>query len=314
MKKEVVILLAVIAALAGYLMVGQTGQTHYDIPKLSSLQTTDVDRLEIRKGDDLLLLEKIEEEWAVDMQGFPGRRKTVEDLVETASKLTLTELISESGNPIRYQLGPEQAKTVSLFKGETRLRVFSVGKTAPSNRHTFVMLNEKPEVYLAMGNFSDRFRIDPEAFIDKAVLLFKVDAVSGFSIAKGKSTLAAKRVSGPPKEEGAAASFLWQNEKGQTLELTKVQNLLATLSSLSCEKWLTQREGNTTEATDGVTITIMTDRPTTLTLKADQTATTNEKPFPFTLSEATQNSLTQSLDALFSPPETKAQEPKPEGT
>ena len=52
----------------------------------------------------------------------------------------------------------------------------------PTNRHTFVMIDERPEVYLAEGTFEQVMNKGVNDFRDKEILKVRQGDVSEFSI------------------------------------------------------------------------------------------------------------------------------------
>ncbi|RLB30511.1 MAG: hypothetical protein DRG87_04865 [Deltaproteobacteria bacterium] len=55
-KKEYIILAAVILALSLYLFLRKTDKTHYELPKLSAVPKEDISKIEItKKGTDIIL-------------------------------------------------------------------------------------------------------------------------------------------------------------------------------------------------------------------------------------------------------------------
>ena len=305
MKKEIIILLIVIAALSGYLVLRKTDHTNYEVPELEKLAAADVDRMEIKEGETLLLFEKKEGDWAVDIEGFPGKKEEIEREVKVASELALTTLVSESKSYGRYNLDDSKGKKVSLFQGETLLRSFSVGKAAPSSQHTFVVVGDDTNVYHARGNLSNQFVTIADRYIDKKVFDMELQEINGISVTLDGKTVAAKRSTQQTGEGDAATTqTTWVDETGAPLGKSKVDNLVATLSTLTCDSWLAPTGQSTPEE---AIITIVTDRPHTLTLfeateneeGEEQTAKASDKSFSFKLSTATWNNLKNGMDAML---------------
>lgn len=296
MKKEIIILLAVIVALSSYLFLRDTDGTGYELPVLETVSTGDVDRLEIQAEAETLLFEKQGDGWTVDLEGFPAKKEAVTNLVKTAGDLTLTAMVSESASYNRYDLGPDKARTVRLFNGETLLREIAVGKAAPSLGHTFVTVEGDKKVYHAKGNFASQFTTDPARFIDTKVFSFTADEVTALSVTQGEKTMHVSPTSQPGTDEGKPET-IWQDGTGASVDKTKVTNLLGTLTNLSCEKWLVKKE----EGTPRATLTVTTDRPHTLALFGDapKTGTASDTPFAFVLSDATDARIMDALTALI---------------
>ncbi len=284
MKKEIIILLAVIVALSGYLFTRNTDGTNYTLPELETIAADDVDRMEIKKGAETLLLEKRGEDWTVDIEGFPAKKEAVINLLQAAGELSLTALVSETESYGRYDLSPDKATRAFLYKGDTLLRTVSIGKAAPSRGHTFVTVGDDKNVYHAQGSLSGQFSTDPERFIDKQVFSFKASDVGTLTIAQGETPLTLIR-STESSDASSVPQTTWKDQNDNTLEADKVDKLMSALSNLTCDTWLVNKPEGSAPA---LTLTITTDRPYTLDLFGDSPmqGSTRGKEFAFTLSDS----------------------------
>ena len=300
MKKEIIILLAVVVALSTYLIVRNTDGTHYTLPELTSVAPKEVDRMEIKTTDSTLTLEKQGEGWTLAPQGFPVKEKAVSERLNGAVELALTALVSETESYNRY--GLDQAKTLTLFQGQTPLRVFTVGKTAPSRRHTFVTVGTDKNVYQAQGDLSTLFSTKAEDYIDKTIFSFTTANVTSLTITQREKSIVLTRAAQPANDVGDPSP--WKNVFGNTVEKKEIDPLLATLGALNCDTW---QEKKTEGASPSLVFIITTDRPYTLSLfeGVPMTGAATDKNFAFSLSEATGNTLAQNAETLLTHPQPK---------
>ncbi|VFQ44916.1 DUF4340 domain-containing protein [Desulfoluna butyratoxydans] len=301
MKKETIILLALIVALSAYLFLRDTDGTSYELPVLDTVSAGDVDRMEIKTQAETLLFEKEGDEWTVDLEGFPAKQEQVTKLVETAGEMTLTAMVSEAESYNRYDLDPGTAKNVRLYKGETVLRDVTVGKAAPSMGHTFVTIEGDKKVYHAKGNFASQFTTDSNRFIDKTVFNLVASEVNALAVTMGETDLALTRAT-EPGEEGAAPKTIWKDQNGNTLSAEKVDKLIASLCRLSCDTWLMEEKKDETPA---LSVVLTTDRPYTLKLFGDAPmhGTATDQRLGFTLSEAKGADILGAVQALEETPQ-----------
>ncbi|BCS95430.1 hypothetical protein DSLASN_10620 [Desulfoluna limicola] len=297
MKKEIIILLAVIVALSGYLFTRNTDGTNYTLPELDSIAAEDVDRMEIKKGPETLLLEKRGEDWTVDTEGFPAKKEAVAKLIQAAGDLSLTALVSETESYGRYDLSPDKATRASLFKGDTLLRTVSIGKAAPSRGHTFVTVGDDKNVYHAQGNVNGQFSTDPERFIDKRVFSFNASDVASLTITQGETPLTLTRAT-ETADTSSAPKTAWKDEDGTPLDSETVDTITTALSNLTCDSWLTETPNGTPLA---LTLTITTDRPYTLNLFGDPPTqgSTPDKELAFTLSDSSSKTIMAAVKSLL---------------
>ncbi|WP_300674334.1 DUF4340 domain-containing protein [Desulfoluna sp.] len=297
MKKETLILLAMILALSAYLFLRNTDGTGYDLPVLRNVATGEVDRMEIKTESDTLLFEKEGEGWIVDIEGFPGKKEEVLKRVQTAAEISLTALVSESESYRRYDLSPDKAKTVQLFQGETLLRTVIMGKAAPSLGHTFVTLSGDKNIYHAKGNFTSQFTTDPEPFIDKSVFSFSPTDVTSLAIKQGDAVKTLTRTPAAAKDDGIS-SAVWKDADGNTLESDQVDTVITAISHLVCATWLVNKPEETAPV---LSLTLTTDRPHTLNLfgNAGGRGTATDKKFEFSLSESKGADIMHAVTSLM---------------
>jgi hypothetical protein len=175
-------------------------------------------------------------------------------MLDVIKELTVTTLVSESKNYIRYDLDDDKKITVRAWTGGTLTREFEVGKAATSSRHTFVMLADDDRVYHAQGNFRGRFDQTIERLRDKTVLFFDQSEIQEIHISKGEEAMVFARKEIPVQvsvsEEADAQSpppppeveMVWQTADGKAGDETRLSKLLTTLSNLKCEKYVDDRK------------------------------------------------------------------------
>jgi len=246
-KKEYIIIGAIILALSLYLLLRKTDRTLYQLPKVPQLSKPEISRIEISKGDTSIVLNRNDKNWDIAPQGYPADNGKVKKMLDIIGQLTLTALVSESKNYTRYDLDDENKITVRAWAGNTLSREFDIGKTAPSYQHTFIKLRGDHRVYHARENFRHSFDHTLENLRDKTVLSFEKTEIQEIHISKEGISLVLilKEV---PMEESASRGpeaqiplppkIEWQNSDGRGADESKVNRLLTTLSRLRCERYV----------------------------------------------------------------------------
>jgi hypothetical protein len=252
-RKEYIILVAVIIALSLYLLLRKQDRTHYKVPKVPPLAQADISKIEISKKGVAITLIKKDNIWRIAPQGYTADAGKVKSMLDAIEKLNLTALVSESKNYTRYDLGGEKRLMVKAWTGNTLKRDFAVGKVAASYRHTFVRVGEDHRVYHANGNFRGVFDLNLDNLRDRMVLKFEKAEIQGILVSKGgKSTSFSRKqvpveiklekeieVSSPPT---AKTETMWETSQGEKADETKLDRLLTTLSNLRCEKYVDDRK------------------------------------------------------------------------
>ena len=252
-RKEYIILVAVILALSLYLFLRKQDRTLYKVPKVPPIAQADISEIEISKKGTAITLIKKDNVWRIAPQGYPADAGKVKSMLDAIERLTLTALVSESKNYTRYDLGGDQKLMVKAWTEDTLKRDLTIGKVAPSHRHTFVQVGGDHRVYHASGNFRGVFDLTLDNLRDKTVLKFEKAEIQEVQISKGRESVVFGRKQVPVEirldQEAEASSppasktdTLWETTEGQKADETKLDRFLNTLSNLRCEKYVDDRK------------------------------------------------------------------------
>jgi hypothetical protein len=252
-RKEYIILVAIILALSLYLLLRKQDRTHYKLPGVTPIAQADISKIEIFKKGSAITLIKKDTIWRIAPEGYPADASKVRDMLDKIEKLALTALVSESKNYTRYDLGDDKKLAVKAWAGDTLKRDFAIGKVAPSYRHTFVQLSGDYRVYHASGNFRGVFDQTLDKIRDKVVLKFDKAEITEIRVSKGEESKIFGRKQVPVEikleQETEASSppatrreTLWETAEGQEVDEAKLDRLLTILSNLRCEKYLDDRK------------------------------------------------------------------------
>jgi len=252
-KKEYIILVLVIVVLSVYLYQRSADRTQYELPEISPINEKELTKLEITKGETVLVLNKKDEKWYIAPAEYSTDANRVKEMLDAIKNFSLTALVSESKNYNLYELDPEQKITVKASQGDQLKLEFDVGKTASSFRHTFVRPSGEDRVFHARGNLKNAFDVTADSLRDKSVLSLKAQDIQEFNINKDQQSLVFTRTQIPvevntqddAKTTASAPSVpkaAWQAANGQPVDEPAVNQLLNTLSSLRCEKFIDGRK------------------------------------------------------------------------
>jgi len=242
LKKEFIILGVIIVALTVYLFQRSSDRTRYRLPEVPALAASEITKIEITHAGQSVVLARKGERWFIEPPGVAAAPKSVQEMLEALTGLTLTALVAESQNYSLYELDDEHKIHVRAWQDDQLRRELDIGKTAPSFRHTFVRLAGDDRVYHARDNFRSRFAGGPEDFRDKTVLAFKQPDITAVRITSGTAETTFTRDKAP--EPGAATpeqASLWRGPAGAAVNLPRLNSLLAALSDLRCEKFIPER-------------------------------------------------------------------------
>jgi hypothetical protein len=242
LRKEYIILVLLIAALALYLALRREGRSHYTLPTIAPLAAQDITRVQIARDGQTIELTREGDRWTIGPAGYTADPKQVQEMLASIAGIVLTALVSESANYALYELDDAHRISVQAWQGDQLRRRFEVGKVAPSFRHTFVKIHGDDRVYHAQDAFRHRFTANAEELRDKTVLAFNREDIREVELIQGPSRIVLKAASAPPEETAAAApaapKIRWQASDGREADLTAVETLLTQISRLTCEKFL----------------------------------------------------------------------------
>jgi hypothetical protein len=313
-KKEYLILGAVILALAVYLYQRSTDRTHYSLPAVPALSAADINKIQLTRATETVVLVRKDGRWRIDPAGYPVDPKLAQEMLGTLSGLTLTALVSGSKNFALYELDDAQKVNVKAWQSDQLVRDFDVGKAAPSFRHTFVRLAGDDRVFHGRDNFSSRFRTPIDGLRDKTVLAFNRQDIQEIRITSEEgASLSLQRVpastEAPPA--GQPAAMVWQSDDGRPANTAAVESLLGELSHLQADAFIDGRD----KAAFGPPIYLVALKgPQQYTLEVfapaggngkDHPAVSSGSDVPFSLSEDHARRLMKTPEELFKTEEKK---------
>ncbi|MDT8272211.1 MAG: DUF4340 domain-containing protein [Desulfomonilia bacterium] len=242
-KKEFLILALLIIVLGAYLFVRQTDRIHYALPVMDTVDPTRITSVEITADASTLVVTRHDDMWHITPAQWPADSGMMQDILKVLEALKISDLVSEAHVYTRYDLDQEHGISVKAFEDETLIRDFTLGKTAPTYRHTFVRLSGDDNVYMAEGDFRRVFSITADELRSKLVLSFPRDEIARITItSRGTSMVLNREEIGDDGETSQAEQpkprITWRNDQGDDVEESFVNDFLSPLSRLMCETYL----------------------------------------------------------------------------
>jgi hypothetical protein len=319
-KKEYIILIAIILALLLYLFLRKSDRIRYELPELPAVEKADVSKIEIARKDAVIILHRKNGTWNIGQQGYQADTTKVTRMLGVIENLTLTAMVSETRDYSRYQLDDEHKITVRAWSGESLTREFDVGKAAPSYRHTFIRMKDNNLVYHARENFRQTFDLSVDDLRDKQVLSFdKAEIEEIRLITNGQSLVCTRSDTSRTADLDSTVQdkplpskeVIWESEEGARCEEEKLQRLLAMLSNLRCESYIYAKEKE--DLTDPIyRIELKGAQDYTLSIFAKTGAdekgypgTTSENNYPFLLPEGRAKFIIKAPEEMLVRPEKK---------
>jgi hypothetical protein len=249
----------------------------------------------------------------------------VKNMVKAAVDLTLTDLISESGNYERYDLTDAQKINVQAFIDSDMVRNFDIGKAAPTNQHTFARLAGDPKVYDARGLLNTTFGHTADDLRDLTVLAFEKGDISDLVVEKGTQSLSLTKKEATPeektqpadegkpaeqKEAGAKPQPQWQDPQGKAVDQPTVERLLSDFSKFKCNQYLADNAAEDLKTKAPIwTLTFKSEKETYTLSVFDQAnaeateypALASAQPYAFTIAKSKIETIEKQMDKLLNP-------------
>lgn len=234
MKKQYLILILIIVALAGYLVLKKENRSHYTLPVPPAVESKNIDRLTVEKQNQTLAFLRTDNGWVVTDSSYPADDFAVKQMLDVIQGLTLSALVSEKQDLFRYELDKDHCVDVTAFQADTPVLSFKIGKTAPTYNHTFVMLENDPRIFHAKDSFRSYFDKPLNEFRDRQVLTFDEDRIKAIFIeARGEKI----RLTADDTRPDSQDRLLFNHEDGSSADPKTVSNLLSSLSALNCDRF-----------------------------------------------------------------------------
>lgn len=249
-KKEYIILVVVIAALLLYLVFRKTDKVHYELPELKPIETKVLTKIEITKPDGALTLVKKDDKWLIDPKGYPTDETKITGITDTVKDLTLTALASRAKNYSLYDLAEDKAIHVKVYQEDKVVREFDIGKTTPSNNHTFVKIKDDDNVYHAAKAFRRDFDKKAGDLRNKVVMKLDKNEISEIQLDKKegekylftKTAKPVEKVETPEdkKEEPTTppTETIWAMADGKEGNKSNLDSILNQLADLKCDEYI----------------------------------------------------------------------------
>ncbi len=239
MKKEYIILAVAIVALGLYLVLRNTDRTHYEIPEIATPAAEQVSKIDIIGPSGRLVLKRSAEGWVSDPMGYPIEQGKVDGMLEILSGLDIVSLVSEAESYVQYDLGNDKRVFVEASSIEKSLLKLDIGKTASTQRHTYVKLADDTNVYQVSGNIRRTFDVEIWGIRDKKVMTLDRNTITGLTIEANGETLSLTKISKPVEQtaEGQPRQPItaWINADSTEADGAIIDGMLNRLTNLQCD-------------------------------------------------------------------------------
>ena len=303
MKKEYFLLILAIIVLSAYLFFHNKNQDNYLLPEISNIDKAKIESIEIIQNNKTINCFKDNGGWVVTENKFQANENTILEMVASISDLAITTLISEKENLQRYDLDKEKAIKVIAKSDDKVVRQFCIGKTAPTQKHTFITINDQKIIFHAKGNLRKMFNKSIDNLRDKQIQKFDQTKIKSIEVSKGdfKRIITKKQ----PPEDDTEAKPEWQCQDNAELKQESADSIIATLSNLRCSSYFeTQTKSDFENKTPFLKIVLETEKTIEFTLfpKTEEDkypGISSQSKYSFLLEDYVANEIISHTDKLL---------------
>ena len=291
LKRNQIIELAVLVGLSVllllYLLLRNTANFSYTLPKFVPVSRSDIQGIRWSRGDENeQLLRKEGDQWYIGEQKYPARQGSVDTLLQQLSEPNLQDLVAKSGNLLTFALDDERAYELEALDADgNSLRRFYVGKSSSSGRYSYVRLNEDDlRVFTLSANLSSILEKSVDDLRDRLVLNFSSQDIEKLQISTGDTVVSAEK-----------AEDKWQMPDGAAWGEEQIQNLINRFASMNAQDFISEYPA--TDAEYEVQFIAAGGASYTVTIAAEPLenggypAKSSSYGFPFTLNQYTVESM-----------------------
>ncbi len=239
-KKEYLILILVIVALALYISFRKGNRIQYEIPAVPEIDAEEISGIVIDGDGKEIKIRKEKDKWFIGAENFLADKYKVGKMVDFLKKPVLMTVVSESKDYLRYGLDEKKQTKVKVLSGEKVLRIVDVGNPAGVQNYTFIRLGDDEKVYDAREDLRDIFVTEMDEIRDKGVISFKADEVESISFNGDGNDWTFTRKAQPQGEGNNknGEPFQWESGDGIKAEHPKMVAILDEINDIKCAKYI----------------------------------------------------------------------------
>ncbi len=200
MNRKMAVSLGVIALLLGFVIIRNMKKSS-GLPDFSDWKGSPSEII-FKKGDKIVSMKNRDGKWLIGQEEFPADSSIIQNIENTLKKMVFTDMVSKQGFYEKYDLATGTAYHITLLKDGNRVRELLLGKKSSTNRHTYVRIDERPEIYLVSETFETIIDKSAADFRDKKIFAVKKDDVTGFDISFKLVKYSFKKTTEEKKSDG----------------------------------------------------------------------------------------------------------------
>lgn len=219
-----VVLLAVIA-------LRSPDRISYELPQLDRVASSAITSVTIERPRGTITLERTPDGWLVGPGGYEADAAIISSMIATLTNLSITDVVSVSDDPSRFDLDEASKVRVAAYVGEQVAREIEIGRRAATFDHTFVSIPGDERILQAGGSLRGVFDREVDELRDKSVLSFQQSLVTQIAVERSGDSSARIVVERAGNE--------WQVAQAQGSEpaLEQIDRALRFLSGLSAYRF-----------------------------------------------------------------------------
>ena len=124
----------------------------------------------LQKTSGVIILKQRDGRWFIGEKEYPADSGEVSGIIKKVKDLEIIDRISSGGNYTIYDLGPDKAFVLTLKRDGEQVCKLLIGKKSSTYRHTYMRINDSPDVVLVSGSFDREISKTVDELRDKTVI------------------------------------------------------------------------------------------------------------------------------------------------
>jgi hypothetical protein len=257
-------------AVVAFLVFRPVDRISYELPVLENFARNEITTITIERTNRQISLSRLGTQWSVSPGNYEADSRAINFVLDTLMDFDITEVVSFSDAPKRYNLDDESRLRVTVEGSSKVLLTIDVGSRAGTFGHTFVRIPGEDRILQGVGDLRNVFDRDVDTYRNKSVLVFDPNTISAITVTRVLPPEAPRRVNVVRSLAGWGYSED-QKDLGaglNPLDPAGIESALRFLGALPAYRY---RYGDSPKGNPWLTVTLEGSQTYTLELYAEET-------------------------------------------
>ena len=165
-----------------FLVFRPTDRISYELPVLKDFARDEISVITIERTNKRISLTRLGNQWSVAPGDYEADSTAINFVLDTLMDFDITEVVSFSDEPKRYNLDPDSLLRVTVEGSSEVLLNIDVGSRAGTFGHTFVRIPGQDQIFQGIGDLRNVFDRDLDTYRNKTVMDFDPNTIRAITV------------------------------------------------------------------------------------------------------------------------------------